>query len=165
MKSKIIALALISTLALGACAQDGSSNPWGMGNKETVGTASGALIGGILGSHVGGGSGKLWATGAGALLGAFAGSQIGKSLDRADMQYHNQAAEQAYSAPLNNTITWSNPESGHRGSITPVQEGHTQTGSLCRKYKEAVFINGQAETAYGTACQQPDGSWAIQNGG
>src|SRR5471032_1849035 len=117
MKKALIAMILASTLALSACAQNGAQNDWGMGNKQTVGTGAGALIGGILGSKVGGGSGKLWATGAGALLGAFAGSEIGKSLDRADMQYHQQAAEQAYSAPLNDSISWNNPESGHHGTI------------------------------------------------
>ena len=27
-----------------------------------------------------------------------------------------------------------------------------------------IVVDGQAETAYGTACQQPDGSWEIING-
>ena len=161
-----MAAVIAASIALTGCAADGSGgagNPWGMGNKQTVGTGAGALIGGILGSKVGGHDGKLWATGAGALLGAFAGSEIGKSLDRADMQYHQQAVSSAYRAPLNEQIAWNNPQSGHRGYVTPVQEGHTTSGALCRKFKEAIFIDGEAQTAYGTACQQPDGSWRIQN--
>src|ERR1035437_1411363 len=120
MKTKILALALVSSMALGACAQDGSSNSWGMGTKQTVGTGAGALIGGILGSKVGGGGGRLWATGAGALLGAFAGRSIGKSLDQADIAYHQQAVSQAETGPLNKTVNWNNPDSGHRGTVTPV---------------------------------------------
>jgi surface antigen len=166
MRKPLLVLALISTLSLSACAGNdgyGNGNPWGMGNKQTVGTGAGALIGGVLGSRVGKGSGQLWATGAGALLGAFAGSEVGKSLDRADMQYHQQAVSRAYAAPLNEPISWDNPESGHRGYVTPVQEGRSSGGGLCRKFKEAIFIDGQAQTAYGTACQQPDGSWKIRN--
>lgn len=166
MKTRILALALASTLVLAACAQDGSFNsPWGnMGAKQTVGTAGGAVVGGILGSKVGGGSGKLWATGAGALLGAFVGSSIGKSLDQADMAYHQQAVERAYAAPINQTISWNNPDSGHSGSVTPVREGRqASTGNLCRQFKQAVFIDGKAETAYGTACQNKDGTWTVVN--
>ena len=164
MKMKIIALALISSLALSACAQNGESNPWGMGTKQTVGTGAGALVGGILGSKVGGGSGRLWATGAGALLGAFAGSSIGKSLDQADMAYHQQAVEQAETGPLNKTVDWNNAESGHSGSVTPIREGHVQgSGQLCREYKQTINIDGKSQTAVGTACQNSDGTWTLQN--
>ena len=163
MKTKIIALALTSVLALGACAQDGEQNSWGMGTKQTVGTGAGALIGGILGSRVGGGSGQLWATGAGALLGAFAGSSIGKSLDESDKLANERAMTQATSAPLNHAITWNNPN-GHSGSVTPIREGHVQgSGQLCREYKQTINIDGKSQTAVGTACQNSDGTWTLQN--
>jgi surface antigen len=163
MKTKFLALALASIMALGACAQDGSQNPWGMGTKQTVGTGAGAIVGGILGSKVGHGGGQLWATGAGALLGAFVGSSIGKSLDQADMAYHQQAVEQAYTAPINKTITWNNTQSGHSGSITPVREGRTADGDICRQFKQAIMIDGKAETAVSTACQNGDGTWSVRN--
>src|ERR1700734_3307451 len=104
MKTKTAALVLISALTLSACAQNGEDNPWGMGTKQTVGTGAGAVAGGLLGSQLGGGSGKLWATGAGALLGAFVGSSIGKSLDQADLAAHQQAVEQAETGPLNKAV-------------------------------------------------------------
>lgn len=164
MKMKIATLALVSTLALGACAADGSSNPWGMGTKQTVGTGAGAVVGGLLGSKVGGGSGQLWATGAGALLGAFVGSSVGKSLDQADLAYHQQAVEKAYAAPLNQPISWNNTESGHSGSVTPIREGRqASTGNLCRQYKQTIVVDGKAETANGTACQNRDGTWTLAN--
>lgn len=166
MKTKLLSLALASTLAVGACATQGggTDNPWGSwGNKQTIGTAGGAVLGGVLGSKVGGGSGQLWATGAGALLGAFVGSSIGQSLDRADQAYHAQAVERAYSAPIGQTISWSNPESGHSGSVTPVREGRTGSGNICREYQQTIVIDGQAETANGTACREADGTWTLVN--
>lgn len=163
MKTKFLSLALAATLALGACAQDGTQHSWGMGSKQTIGTAGGAVLGGLAGSKIGGGSGQLWATGAGALLGAFVGSSIGKSLDTADRQMHANAVNQAYSAPLNQTINWSNPESGHSGSVTPVREGRHQSGNLCRQYRQTIVVDGQAETALGTACQNSDGTWTLAN--
>lgn len=163
MKTKILALAVTSALAVSGCVQNGQVNPWGMGNKQTIGTGSGALIGGILGSRVGGHEGRLWATGAGALLGALVGSEIGKSLDRADMMYNEQAMTKAYTAPLHQTITWNNPESGNAGSVTPVREGRTAQGNVCREYHQKIIVAGRTETGVGRACQESDGTWTIVN--
>lgn len=163
MKTKLIILAMASSIALTACAADGEQNPWGMGNKQTVGTLGGAVLGGLAGSAVGKGQGRDWAIGAGVLLGAFAGSQIGKSLDQADLMYHQQAVEQSYSAPMNKEINWSNPDSGHSGSVTPVKEGHTAEGNVCRQYKQTIIVDGHSETALGTACKNNDGTWTIRN--
>jgi len=162
LKTLIIAItALAATLSLGACANDGS---WNMGNKETVGTGAGAVIGGILGSRVGKGGGQLWATGAGALLGAYLGNSIGKSLDKADRMYQQQAVNQAYDAPLNQTIKWDNQKSGHSGTVTPIREGRqASTGNVCRKFEQIIYIDGQKETAVGSACKNEDGTWTVAN--
>jgi len=163
LKTKITILALVATPSLGACAQNGEENAWGMGNKQTIGTAGGAVLGGLGGAAMGKGKGRLWTTGAGALLGAFVGSSIGKSLDTADRLAAQQAIERSYSAPLNQTIEWSNPESGHRGTVTPIREGRSSTGGICREYKQSIIIDNQNETATGRACQNPDGSWSVVN--
>lgn len=169
MKIKFLALIAAFSLTLSACTQNPQTGqwegPWGqMGTKQVFGTGAGAILGGIAGSKIGGGSGEKWATGAGALLGAFVGSSIGKSLDNADRAYHAQAVEQAYSAPINKTISWDNPETGHSGSVTPVREGRqASSGNLCRQYKQTIVVDGQAETAYGTACQNSDGTWTLAN--
>ncbi|MCB2081911.1 MAG: hypothetical protein H6908_04280 [Hyphomicrobiales bacterium] len=33
----------------------------------------------------------------------------------------------------------------------------------CREYTREIIIGGKRETAYGTACLQPDGTWEIQS--
>lgn len=33
----------------------------------------------------------------------------------------------------------------------------------CREYTRTVWIDGRAQSAYGTACLQPDGAWQIVN--
>lgn len=143
-------------LALAGCQQGHQT-----GTKQTVGTGVGAVLGGLAGSEVGSGSGRLVAVGAGTLLGAFLGSEVGKSLDKADMAYARQATTKAHSAPVGETINWENPETGHSGRVTPVREGYTDSGRYCREYKQTIYVDGQRETAYGTACQMNDGSWKI----
>lgn len=159
MKNLFLGLAAISVIAISAC----TNTTQGWGTKQTVGTGAGAVAGGLLGSQVGGGSGRLWATGAGALLGALVGSEIGSSLDRADRMYANKAISRAHEAPIGETVTWNNPESGNRGSYTPVRDGTSTAGRYCREYQQTVYVGGREEQAYGTACQQPDGSWEVVN--
>lgn len=158
MKNFALLSMVVAAFALTAC-----ETLQNRGTKENVGGISGAVLGGLAGSQVGGGSGRLWATGAGVLLGALAGSEIGRSLDKADMAYANQAASQAHRAPVGETISWSNPESGNYGSVTPTRDGYSSSGRYCREYQQTIVVGGQEQQGYGTACQQPDGSWEIVN--
>lgn len=133
----------------------------GRGNKELIGGGSGAVLGGLLGSQVGGGSGAKWATGVGVLLGALVGSDIGRSLDKADMAYASRANTQAHTAPIGEPISWNNPESGNSGVVTPTRDGYSSSGRYCREYQQEIIVGGEKQQAYGTACQEPDGSWEI----
>jgi len=158
MKKFGLMMSVLALFALTACETINDR-----GNKELAGGATGAVIGGILGSKVGGGSGEKWATGVGVLVGAILGSEVGRSLDKADMVYAKTANVKAHNAPLGETITWNNPESGNSGAVTPVQDGYSSAGRYCREYQQTIYVGGQEQTAYGTACQQPDGSWEIIN--
>ncbi len=159
MRKTVLTGLVAVALGLAGCTTD----QWG--TKQTLGTGAGAVAGGLLGSQVGGGSGRLWATGAGVLLGALVGSEIGASLDKADRMYMQQAQHRAYSAPVGETIVWNNPESGNHGTYVATREGKSKTsGSYCREYQQTIYVGGKQESAYGTACQQPDGSWEIVNG-
>ncbi|MSO70421.1 MAG: glycine zipper 2TM domain-containing protein [Alphaproteobacteria bacterium] len=152
---------LASSLALTACA-DGSGQ--GGINKTTGGTLAGAAAGGLLGAQVGRGGGQLAAVAAGTLLGAFIGHEVGRSLDRADQLAAERATVDAHRAPVGQTIRWDNPENGHYGTVTPTREGRdTRSNQYCREYQTTVVVGGREERAFGTACQQPDGSWKILN--
>jgi len=151
---KPVSAIVAAALALSAC----SGN---VGQKQTAGTILGGVGGAVLGSQVGGGSGRLIATAVGTLAGAMIGSEIGRSLDRADRLAMQQAEQRAYYAPLGETVVWNNPDSGNYGSVTPIRDGHTHAGAYCREYQTTVTVGGRAQSAYGTACQQPDGSWQI----
>ena len=151
-----VLLVVAAALGLGAC--EGSN----VGTKQAVGTVGGAVLGGLLGSQIGGGSGQLWATGAGAVLGALAGSEIGKSLDRADRAYMGQTTQASLEHTRSGeTSSWQNPDTGHAGTVTPTRT-YRDDGTYCREFQQSVTIGGKTEDAYGTACRQPDGTWKIQ---
>lgn len=132
------------------------------GQKQTVGTILGGVGGAVAGAQFGSGSGRLAATAVGTLLGAYLGSELGSSLDRADQALANNAESRARDAQVGETITWNNPDTGNSGTVTPVRDGtDAQTGAYCREYQTTVTVGGETQDAFGTACQQPDGSWKI----
>jgi surface antigen len=152
---KIFAIGAIA-LSLAACADNG-------GTKQNVGTVLGGIGGAVIGSQFGRGNGQLVGVAIGTLAGAFLGSEIGKSLDRADQAAMRRAETQAQTAPVGQRISWSNPESGNSGSVTPTREGRDAAGNQCREYQTTVTVGGKEEQAYGTACRQADGSWKVVN--
>jgi len=156
MKKALLLTAMIGSVTLAGC----ESIPDTI-NKQAVGSATGAVVGGILGSKVGKGNGQLWATGIGVLLGTLVGSEVGRSLDKADIAYAQRANTQAHTAPIGEEIAWSNPETGNSGSVIATNEGQDSTGNYCREYQQTIYVGGRQEQGYGIACQQPDGSWQI----
>ncbi|MGE5503156.1 MAG: RT0821/Lpp0805 family surface protein [Actinomycetota bacterium] len=150
-------------LMLAGCAQTGGGNAPGEfgANKTTGGTLLGAIGGGLAGAQFGHGTGSVAAAALGTLLGAFVGHEVGTSLDRADQAAESRAEKTAFDAPLGHSITWNNPDTGHSGTITPVREGADASGNPCREFQQQVTIDGRSQSAYGTACHQPDGSWKI----
>jgi surface antigen len=156
MRLKLLSLLALTAFTVSACNQT-------TGNKELLGGIGGAAVGGLAGAQFGKGKGQLVGVGLGALLGTLAGSSIGQSLDRADMMYAQQASQRAQTAPLGSAITWNNPESGNSGTITPVRDGRSSNGRYCREYSQSIVVDGRKETGYGTACQNPDGTWQVVN--
>jgi surface antigen len=149
----IAALALVALLAAG-CADRGP--------KETAGGLLGGAGGAVAGAQFGSGTGRLAAVAAGTILGALIGSEVGKSLDRADRAYLHETTVHALEySPSGYTNTWRNPDSGHYGYVAAQPAYRTGAGAYCREYQQSVVVGGRVEEAYGTACRQPDGSWAV----
>jgi surface antigen len=126
-------------------------------NNEGVGTISGGVVGGLLGSQFGGGSGKVMAAAGGALLGAYLGGQIGKSMDKVDRMEMQRALE---TAPTGRAIVWSNPDNGNRYTVKPTRT-YYHSQQPCREYITKAIIGGKSEQIYGKACRQADGSWRV----
>ena len=127
--------------------------------QQEIGTGVGAVAGGVIGSLFGPGLGKVVTTAAGGLLGGWAGHAAGGALDDADKEKAAAAAEKAQTAPIGETVSWNNPQSGHSGSTTVTKDSVGDSGNPCRDYQSTVTTGDGEDTAHGTACRQPDGSW------
>ena len=150
---RVAAVVMLVVIAFTGCASM-EANP-----KTTVGALGGGAFGGLIAAAAGGGGVAI----AGAVIGgALLGGLAGNYLDQRDKQLAAQAQQRALeSAPTGQPVAWSNPDSGHQGTVTPVRT-YQSGGSYCREFQSDVVIDGKPEKAYGTACRQPDGSWKVQ---
>jgi surface antigen len=155
-------IALTMVLAASVAAPLGACANSGYGQKETFGTLGGAALGGLAGSQIGSGSGKLAATAVGVVLGGLLGNQVGRRLDDADRLEAERSARYALeSSPDGQQYGWRNPNSGNYGYTTPTATYQGNAGQWCRQYQTTIVVDGQAQTGTGNACRQPDGTWQI----
>jgi surface antigen len=57
---------------------------------------------------------------------------------------------------------WENPETGARGSVTPLAQAYSSDGRTCRDFL-ASYVNGQSQRwLQGEACQSGQGRWEIR---
>ena len=157
MKNVVITTVLATTLLTG-CA--------GTYNKAPTGAALGAITGTALAYGLGKDSSKknLWLI-AGAAAGGLIGNNIGAKLDERDRLLLGETLQQTMEhGPTNSVGSWSNPDSGNSGTVTPTQTMLSANNQPCREFTTTVNIGGELSQAYGTACRQNDGSWKIQQG-
>lgn len=82
----------------------------------------------------------------------------------ADLALAREAASDALAKGGNGTsFPWENPQTGARGSITPVASAYTsETGATCRDFL-ASYVQGAAQTwLSGDACQT-EGRWRVRS--
>lgn len=152
---RVTTLAVAALLMVG-CAQQQNAP------KQTIGTLGGAAAGGLLGAQFGSGTGRLVGVALGALGGALLGSEIGKTMDTVDRQEAAKTQQQALE--YNRTgqaSTWSNPDTGAQGTVTPIRTYQTTTGQNCREYRHDVMVGDKREQVIGQACRQADGTWKV----
>jgi surface antigen len=153
MSAKRLVVVVLLGMSVAACSADS-------GPKEVGGTAVGAVAGGLIGNAIGGSAGNRAAgTLVGAAVGGLLGNRIGASLDDEDRRRAYAAQIQALeTGPSGAPVPWRNPDSGRYGNVVPGPAYQTN-GATCRQYTQTVFVDGRPQSARGTACRNPDGTW------
>lgn len=93
----------------------------------------------------------------GAALGALLGTTLGRSMDGNDLYRVNHALE---TSPTGSAFVWQNANTGGAYRVTPTRTYQVAQNAYCREFVTWGMIGGYEEKMYGTACRQPDGSWA-----
>jgi surface antigen len=149
------ALVLAAAFALGGCELTGAGG--GMG--ESTGTLAGAFSNAPNGAGAGRSGNGAVAAATNVAMGGLIGSKLGAYLNDEDrrLAYEAQIDALDRGAP-GAPVPWRNPASGRYGNIVP-GPAYDQKGAKCRGFSHTVTINGELETARGTACLGADGAW------
>jgi surface antigen len=73
----------------------------------------------------------------------------------------NAASDVLTKGSKDSSQPWENPETGARGSVTPLAQAYSSDGRTCRDFL-ASYVNGRSESwLQGAACQTSHGQWEI----
>lgn len=106
------------------------------GNKQTIGAAAGAAIGGLAGNRIAGSGSRTIGTILGGALGAAAGSALGCKLQKNEQAKAERATEEALAK--NQNQTWKNDETGASGTVEV--SSATATGAALANTKFAKGV-------------------------
>ena len=82
----------------------------------------------------------------------------------ADLAFaRNAASDVLTKGTKDSSQPWENPETGARGSVTPLAQAYSADGRTCRDFL-ASYVNGRSESwLQGAACQSGRGRWEIHS--
>ena len=73
----------------------------------------------------------------------------------------NAASDVLTKGDKDSSQPWQNPETGARGSVTPLAQAYSSEGRTCRDFL-ASYVNGTVENwLQGAACKSEQGRWVI----
>lgn len=80
-----------------------------------------------------------------------------------DLAYARAAASEVLGhGEKDASLTWENPRSGARGTVTPIATAYIQGGQTCRNFL-ASYVSGSAQSwLQGEACRQNQGEWEVR---
>lgn len=93
-----------------------------------------------------------------AMAGGLVGGNLGNELDRRDRR---RALEAEYRAleytPAGQAVAWG--DSANKGGEVVAGSPYRVGSQNCRQYSHTVYTGGRTQTARGSACRNPNGSW------
>lgn len=94
-----------------------------------------------------------------AMGGGLVSGSIGSGLSEGDRRMALEAEYRALEyTPAGQAVKWQGSNSSRSGEVVAAQP--YRVGSQdCRQYTHTVSVNGQSQSARGTACRNADGSW------
>ena len=89
-------------------------------------------------------------------------SAVAASPTETDLAFvRNAASDVLTKGDKDSSQPWENPETGARGSVTPLAQAYSQDGRTCRDFL-ASYVNGATESwLQGAACKSGRGRWEI----
>ena len=141
---------------------------WGRVGLSAIGPAGAVMTliliavgtGGCSLSRLDGGFARLQDNGSTGSIGAARASAPAPT--EGDLAFaRNAASDVLTKGDKDSSQPWENPETGARGSVTPLAQAYSSEGRTCRDFL-ASYVNGPSESwLQGAACQTEHGRWEI----
>jgi surface antigen len=132
----------------------------GLSKQTQMGAGAGAAAGGIIAAVAN--ANPAWIA-ASTILGGVAGGAIGEYLQREDVQAHaSNQYESLQSLDEGEVSTWTNPETGHRGSTRVTEVFTMADGTECKNFIEEIDTGERTIQESATACRPPGGEWRVR---
>jgi surface antigen len=61
------------------------------------------------------------------------------------------------------SVPWENPQTGARGTVTPIASAYSQEGLTCRDFLASYVRNGAESWLQGEACRAAHGKWEVRH--
>ena len=59
-------------------------------------------------------------------------------------------------------VNWDNPDSRHKGTVTPTSKPFVKANEICREFESRVVLPDGTKVSSGTACRLGAGQWEIR---
>jgi surface antigen len=126
-------------------------------DRERVGTALGAVVGGAIGAAVSDDDDRLVAVLLGATIGAVIGREIGDEMDDRDLACFGHSLELIEDG---RRVTWDGGRNGLAYTLAP--DGRFERdGRVCRHFTLLRQSDGRQVTKSGSACRYGEGDWRM----
>jgi surface antigen len=126
-------------------------------DRDRVGTALGAVVGGTIGAAVSDDDDRLIAILAGATIGAIIGHEIGDEMDDNDRACFGHSLELMEDG---RNVLWDGARDGMRYRLTP--DGRFERdGRVCRHFTLQRDFGGRQVVKRGNACRFGEGDWRM----
>lgn len=90
------------------------------------------------------------------------GLKLSRALDSEDLRRATAAMSTALDPQGSGaSVNWDNPQSGAKGSFTPVGQAYPLDGKICRAFLADVAADETHEKLQGAACREKTAEWAL----
>jgi surface antigen len=87
----------------------------------------------------------------------------GSDMAEADLAVARAAASEVLArGGKDASLPWENPQTGARGTVTPIASAYNQDGFLCRDFLASYIKNGTEAWLRGEACRLHKGRWEVR---
>jgi surface antigen len=88
----------------------------------------------------------------------------GAGVPEADLAYARAAAVDVVSRDGKTlSAPWENPNTGARGTVTPIAQAYATDGTTCRDFLASYVRQGSEAWLQGAACRSARGKWEVRN--